>query len=1057
MKKKIIYVSVLIFSALMLFKVLFKQNEIAKIREKHIAFLKNHRYQKTSLLSPKQRKSQGLPPNAYFEQEYLNEMNPYTGKTDKEKLYALQQELISKKPLRRVPGDGSDNSWIERGPTNVGGRTRAVLFDPNDATHETVFAGGVSGGLWKNTNISNRNSRWVQVGIPENLAVSCIAVDPNNTQIFYVGTGESYVNGDVNGNGLWRSIDGGNSWEKVLGGITGNIIFESNAKITVNSPTNIAGDYNAVLTTSFGGDLSSPITGDLTLVNDGTSPTDDACETITNFAAVNGKIAVIKRGTCFFAEKVKRAQEAGAIAVIMVNNVGGYPIVMGGSDASITIPSLMISKTDGETIINQLTNGVTATLTLVDENALNMANVPGIQHINDVVVRNNGGTSEVYVAVSESIYLEYSPSSLLGSDAVGLYKSTDGINYAKLNMPKMSQGNEYEPNNIKIAIDNSIYVSTNYRLLHGGGGGTIFKSTDGNTFNLLYTIPNGLRTEIALSPFNKRGVYVLAQVNSSSNPVKIFKTANDFSSITDLPLPKDADSSIPTSDFTRGQSGYDLLISVDPNNESILYVGGIDLFKSTTSGNNWNQISIWHSGITGSYPEVHSDQHGIAFAPGSSTKIVFSNDGGVYFSSDGGGDITARNRNYNTVQFYSVGVAPTTAFGGKEYFIAGAQDNGSQLFEDASAGLNTSVEAQGGDGGYSFFDQDGTDKYYITNYVFNSNIDLYNYQTNTTRTINYESGQNGSFINPQALDSNLDILYSNYSNSSSGSYIIKRYSNIKSGTVTKTDLTNGLLNSSPSALTVSPFTTTATNLYAGLINGELLKITNANSANPSWQDITGSEFVGSVSDVAFGTNENQILLTLHNYGVVSIWYSDDGGATWQNKEGDLPDLPVKAILQNPLNADEVIIGTDLGVWRTANFLAASPNWEHSYNGMSNVKVTDLDLRDDNTVFASTYGRGVFSGKFTSETASVNDVLANKQQLTIYPSISDGNFTIQAESIFGKSTLYIFDVNGKKVYTQKLDFSMLQKQALSVNLKSGIYIVNITDAKNRKASKKIIIK
>ena len=102
---------------------------------------------------------------------------------------------------------------------------------------------------------------------------------------------------------------------------------------------------------------------------------------------------------------------------------------------------------------------------------------------------------------------------------------------------------------------------------------------------------------------------------------------------------------------------------------------------------------------------------------------------------------------------------------------------------------------------------------------------------------------------------------------------------------------------------------------------------------------------------------------MHNYGVVNIWYTNDGGASWLNKEGNLPDLPVNTILQNPLNYNEVIIGTDLGVWFTTNFSTASPEWNQAYNGMSNVKVTDMDVRDDNMVFASTYGRGVFSGAF----------------------------------------------------------------------------------------------
>ena len=67
----------------------------------------------------------------------------------------------------------------------------------------------------------------------------------------------------------------------------------------------------------------------------------------------------------------------------------------------------------------------------------------------------------------------------------------------------------------------------------------------------------------------------------------------------------------------------------------------------------------------------------------------------------------------------------------------------------------------------------------------------------------------------------------------------------------------------------------------------------------------------------------------HNYGVDNILYSVDGGANWDVKDGNLPDLPVLAIQRNPYVLDEVIVGTDLGVWKTTNFSAVSPNWTQS--------------------------------------------------------------------------------------------------------------------------------
>ena len=959
MNKKILFVGLLILLAVggVVFKSLNTTGiNVEELRKQHAEFLKKHPFQKIGRLPKKERKAQGLPPNAYFEQKYLNEINPATGRTHQENILKIQKRLKSLRERRRSPGE-VDNNWEERGPDNVGGRTRALIFDPNDASNETVFAGGVSGGLWKNTNISNSSSRWVRVGIPENLAISCIAVDPNNSKIFYVGTGESYVNGDVNGDGLWKSIDGGITWDNIFGGITDASFLDTNSKLTITSPAGISGDYVTVLTSTFGGDLSTSITKELVLVEDGTAPSEDGCEAITNGSALAGKIAVILRGTCNFSAKAKNAQDAGAVAVIIANNQNTTPFNMAAGDNAIevTIPTVMIGKKDGEDLISALNSGtVSGTLSETNNDATNITIVPGIQHINDIVVRNNEGNSEIYIAAGESAY---TGATSLGGDSYGVYKSVDGTNFSKLNIPKTAAGNEHEPNNIEIAADNSIYISTTRSATNGDGGGVIFNSADGMIFNKVHTITNGIRTEIAVSPTDAGIVYVLAQMSTTGAPVKMFKTTNNFTSVSDLPLPNDDDTGISAEDFTRGQAFYDLLLRVDPNNENTLYVGGIDLFKSTDSGTTWNQLSHWYGGF--GHQNVHADQHGLAFA--SSSKMIFGNDGGVYYSNNSGVNISVRNKNYNTVQFYTVGVAPTTAFNGDEYFIAGAQDNGTQLIGNATPGINSSERAAGGDGAASFFDTDGTDKYYISNYVYNQSIALYAYNLNRHIEINEEDSSNGDFINQEELDSQLNILYSNYSNDTE--FIVKRFSNLL-GVITKENLINELMDNAPSTLKISPYTTASSKLFLGLKNGKVLKVTNANVGAGTWTEITGSNFIGSVSDIEFGKDEDEIFVTMHNYGVVSVWHSIDGGVNWMNKEGDLPDLPVKTIIQNPYDEKEVIIGTDLGVWRTSNFDAVLPTWKQSYNGMSNVPVLDLDLRNgDNVVFAATYGRGIFSGSF----------------------------------------------------------------------------------------------
>ncbi len=126
--------------------------------------------------------------------------------------------------------------------------------------------------------------------------------------------------------------------------------------LTVNSPSSIAGDYQAP-GARFGPGLPElPLTEDLVIMQSSSST--DGCAAADNPAAITGKIAVVDRGGCSFVDKVRNAQNAGAVAVIVINNIGTAPFPMSGNDnGNITIPSAMISQADGSVIRNALSVG----------------------------------------------------------------------------------------------------------------------------------------------------------------------------------------------------------------------------------------------------------------------------------------------------------------------------------------------------------------------------------------------------------------------------------------------------------------------------------------------------------------------------------------------------------------------------------------------------------------------------------------------------------------------------------------------------------------------------
>lgn len=142
-------------------------------------------------------------------------------------------------------------------------------------------------------------------------------------------------------------------------------IFSGVPSFVVNSPAVIAGSYQAVESGfSANNKLANvgPVTGQVIYYND--NPLGTLHEACTGAPTnnISGKIAMINRGNCNFTVKVKNAQNAGAIAVIMVNNVPGAPITMGGTDNTITIPAIMISQADGQLIAAQLSNNVNVTM-----------------------------------------------------------------------------------------------------------------------------------------------------------------------------------------------------------------------------------------------------------------------------------------------------------------------------------------------------------------------------------------------------------------------------------------------------------------------------------------------------------------------------------------------------------------------------------------------------------------------------------------------------------------------------------------------------------------------
>ncbi|WP_330744134.1 T9SS-dependent M36 family metallopeptidase [Chryseobacterium sp. CP-77] len=127
-----------------------------------------------------------------------------------------------------------------------------------------------------------------------------------------------------------------------------------------NSPSTYTARAPIATTANFGPQImgNPPVTGDLAL-----STPADACTAVTA-GSLTGKIAVVNAAGCGFAVKTKNLQNAGAVGVIQYHPSSNTPVGMGGTDATITIPTIMVGMSEGQFLVNDLNNGIVGNATL---------------------------------------------------------------------------------------------------------------------------------------------------------------------------------------------------------------------------------------------------------------------------------------------------------------------------------------------------------------------------------------------------------------------------------------------------------------------------------------------------------------------------------------------------------------------------------------------------------------------------------------------------------------------------------------------------------------------
>ena len=258
--------------------------------------------------------------------EKLITKDPKTGQIPRNELEKSRTEMyriIQKSKSSRVQSAIPNIKWTERGPNDVGGRTRAMLWDLNDSTKRKVWVGGVAGGLWFNNNIIDEKSPWQKVNdLWDNIAVGWIVADPSNPKIMYVGTGERGSSGSTDntggsgsgGAGIWKSIDAGTTWKRLASTIPDYVILGNGAswreiyKIIVNAK-------GAIFVLNYGGLFRSNDGGTTWAAVSGTNaPSNDNFERVSDMEIGSDGILYVSEGSGLFAAKILKSTDSTVTA-----------------------------------------------------------------------------------------------------------------------------------------------------------------------------------------------------------------------------------------------------------------------------------------------------------------------------------------------------------------------------------------------------------------------------------------------------------------------------------------------------------------------------------------------------------------------------------------------------------------------------------------------------------------------------------------------------------------------------------------------------------------------
>ena len=567
----------------------------------------------------------------------------------------------------------------------------------------------------------------------------------------------------------------------------------------------------------------------------------------------------------------------------------------------------------------------------------------------------------------------------------GIYRSVDGGDSWQEVLG--GRGGQHFYTDVVISSTGVLYAA----LSNPGNNAGVWRSEDGISWTEITPenwSPASQRTTLAIAPSNEDVVYTATYSPGDGNHDhsiwKYIHAETDSDTLTGTW--EDRSNNVPgfgsfSNNPFDSNENYDLLISVKPDDEETVFLGGTSLYRSRDGFKTSN--TAWIAGYSGGNDSWsgthHADQHIVIYSPSDPNIVYTGSDGGIHRTSN----ITSSNvfwrslnDGYVTSQFHTLTIDHTSNI--NPGILGGTQDNGTWIISDPAVSIQ-GEKLWGGDGGFAALLNDGLLRYasFQRGRIYRLKYDQSGQRLSwALATPSLES--NYLFIHPFVLDPNdSDIMYL------PGNQRLLRNTNLSSipdfqgsaHTIGWQELSNTFISGGGVISSVEASRTNPTHrVYFGTSSGRVYRIDDANTGDPPAIDVTSplfptGAFVSSIT--VHPKDADQVAIAFSNYSVQSIFFSDDAGATWINVSGSLeenesgtgngPSVRWIEVLDLPGSPAMYFVGTSTGLYSTTALNGTQTQWtQEGSNTIGNVVIEMLDVRQsDGFIAVGTHGTGFF--------------------------------------------------------------------------------------------------